>query len=64
MNHRITALACAVLLAAPLSALAADESPYSWEVAAVSDYVFLGSSQTDEFLFVFFFFFFFFFFFL
>ncbi len=48
MNHRITALACAVLLAAPLSALAADESPYSWEVAAVSDYVFRGASQTDE----------------
>jgi uncharacterized protein (TIGR02001 family) len=48
MNNRITALACAVLLAAPLSALAADESPYSWEVTAVSDYVFRGASQTDE----------------
>lgn len=48
MNHRLTALACAALLAAPLSALAADESPYSWEVSAVSDYVFRGASQTEE----------------
>ena len=48
MKHRITALACAVLMAAPLSALAADESPYSWEVTAVSDYVFRGASQTEE----------------
>lgn len=48
MNHRVTALACALLLAAPFAAQAEDESPYAWEVTAVSDYVFRGASQTDE----------------
>lgn len=49
MNHRLTALAASLLLAAaPLSAFAEDASPIEWEVAGVSDYVFRGSSQTDE----------------
>jgi uncharacterized protein (TIGR02001 family) len=48
MNHRVTALACALLLAAPFAAQAEDESPLTWEVTGVSDYVFRGASQSDE----------------
>ena len=54
MKHakRFTALAtvCAALIAAPLAASAQDgeASPFSWNVTAVSDYVFRGASQTDE----------------
>lgn len=54
MNHatRCTAAAvlCAALLLAPFAASAQDEaeSPFSWNVTAVSDYVFRGVSQTDE----------------
>lgn len=46
-----TALATALLLALPMAALAQeaeDESPISWELTAVSDYVFRGASQSDE----------------
>lgn len=49
MNHRFTALAASMLLAVvPMTALADDESPISWEVTGVSDYVFRGASQSDE----------------
>ena len=49
MNHRFTALAASLLLAVlPMTALADDESPFTWEVTGVSDYVFRGASQTDE----------------
>lgn len=43
-------LAAALLLSAPFAATAGDEqsSPVSWEVGAVSDYLFRGVSQTDE----------------
>ena len=43
-------LAAALLLSAPFAASAGDEpsSPISWEVNAVSDYLFRGVSQTDE----------------
>lgn len=43
-------LATALLLALPFAAQAEDEpeSPLSWEVSAVSDYLFRGVSQTDE----------------
>ena len=49
MNHRLTVLAASLLLAAaPLTALADDASPITWEVTGVSDYVYRGASQTDE----------------
>ena len=48
MNHRVAALACALLLSAPFAALAEEASPIAWEVTGVSDYVFRGASQTDE----------------
>ena len=43
-------LAATLLLSAPFAATAGDEpsSPVSWEVGAVSDYLFRGVSQTDE----------------
>ena len=46
--HRF--LAAALLLSAPFTASAGDEpsSPISWEVSAVSDYLFRGVSQTNE----------------
>ena len=43
------AIAAALSMAAPFTASAQeDESPYSWNVTAVSDYLFRGVSQTDE----------------
>lgn len=43
------AIAAALTLAAPVAASAQEnESPYSWNVTAVSDYLFRGVSQTDE----------------
>jgi uncharacterized protein (TIGR02001 family) len=53
MNHATRCTAAAVLCAAllaPFAASAQDEaaSPFSWNVTAVSDYVFRGVSQTDE----------------
>nr|WP_276204737.1 TorF family putative porin [Stenotrophomonas sp. TD3] len=43
------AIAAALTLAAPFAASAQEnESPYSWNVTAVSDYLFRGVSQTDE----------------
>jgi len=45
---RVAAVACAALLSLPFTASAEDASPLSWEVAAVSDYLFRGASQTDE----------------
>lgn len=49
MNHRFTALAASLLMAAlPMTALADDASPFTWEITGVSDYVFRGASQSDE----------------
>lgn len=52
MNHskRLVASACALLLSVPFAVCAQEEteSPISWEVGAVSDYLFRGASQTDE----------------
>lgn len=50
MNLRCSLFAVSLLLALPFAANAADEpeSPISWEVSAVSDYLFRGVSQTDE----------------
>ena len=50
MNHAVRCLAAAMALSlAPFAASAQEaESPYSWNVTAVSDYVFRGVSQTDE----------------
>ncbi|MCS4236750.1 TorF family putative porin [Stenotrophomonas rhizophila] len=53
MNHATRCTAAAVLCAAliaPFAASAQDEaeSPFSWNITAVSDYVFRGASQTDE----------------
>lgn len=46
---RLAAVACAALLSVPFAACAEDAaSPVSWEVSAVSDYLFRGASQTDE----------------
>lgn len=47
---RLIAAACAALLSVPFAASAQEEaaSPISWEIGAVSDYVFRGVSQTDE----------------
>ena len=43
------AIAAALTQAAPFAASAQEnESPYSWNVTAVSDYLFRGVSQTDE----------------
>ncbi|WP_305805559.1 TorF family putative porin [Stenotrophomonas sp. YIM B06876] len=52
MNHRkpLIASACALLLSVPFAVCAQEEtaSPISWEIGAVSDYLFRGVSQTDE----------------
>lgn len=50
MKYAVRCLAAAAALSlAPFAASAQDaESPYSWNVTAVSDYVFRGVSQTDE----------------
>lgn len=52
MNHskRLVASACALALSVPFAVCAQEEteSPISWEVGAVSDYLFRGASQTDE----------------
>ena len=50
MKHAVRCLAAAAVLSlAPFAASAQEaESPYSWNVTAVSDYVFRGVSQTDE----------------
>ncbi|WP_312320097.1 TorF family putative porin [Stenotrophomonas sp.] len=53
MNHATRCTAAVVLCAAlfaPFVASAQDEaeSPFSWNVTGVSDYVFRGASQTDE----------------
>lgn len=49
MTHRLTVLAASLLMAAaPMTALADDTSPFTWEAGVVSDYVFRGASQTDE----------------
>ncbi|HDS1137505.1 TPA: hypothetical protein QDZ75_001526 [Stenotrophomonas maltophilia] len=50
MKHARACLAIAAALTlAPFAASAQDnESPYSWNVTAVSDYLFRGVSQTDE----------------
>jgi len=46
---RLAAVACAALLSVPFAACAEDAaSPVSWEIGAVSDYLFRGASQTDE----------------
>ncbi|KRG78060.1 TorF family putative porin, partial [Stenotrophomonas pavanii] len=46
--HACLAIAAALTLA-PFAASAQEtESPYSWNVTAVSDYLFRGVSQTDE----------------
>ena len=45
---RLAAVACAALLSIPFAACAEDAAPLSWEVGAVSDYLFRGASQTDE----------------
>ena len=46
---RLAAVACAALMSIPFAACAEDAaSPISWEVGAVSDYLFRGASQTDE----------------
>jgi len=49
-SKRLAAVACAALLSVPFMASADDaaESPISWEVGAVSDYLFRAASQTDE----------------
>lgn len=52
MKHatRLAAAVCAVLLSAPFAVFAQEESesPISWEIGAVSDYVWRGVSQSDE----------------
>ncbi len=52
MNHskRLVASACVLLMSVPFAVCAQEEteSPISWEVGAVSDYLFRGVSQTDE----------------
>ena len=53
MNHATRCTAAVVLCAALLAPFAASaqddaESPISWNVTAVSDYVFRGASQSDE----------------
>jgi len=49
MKHACRCLAAAALSLAAFAASAQEaESPYSWNVTAVSDYVFRGVSQTDE----------------
>ena len=50
MKHAIRHLAAAAVLSLASFAASAQqaESPYSWNVTAVSDYVFRGVSQTDE----------------
>ena len=52
MKHatRLAAAVCAALLSAPFAVFAQEESesPISWEIGAVSDYVWRGTSQTDE----------------
>jgi uncharacterized protein (TIGR02001 family) len=53
MNHATRCTAAVVLCAALLAPFAASaqdeaESPFSWNVTGVSDYVFRGVSQTDE----------------
>ena len=49
-SKRLAAVACAALLSAPFAALADDaaDSPISWEIGVVSDYLFRAVSQTDE----------------
>ena len=49
-SKRFAAVACAALLSAPFAALADDaaDSPISWEIGVVSDYLFRAVSQTDE----------------
>ncbi|AWH52443.1 hypothetical protein C1924_04205 [Stenotrophomonas sp. ESTM1D_MKCIP4_1] len=53
MNHATRCTAAVVLCAALLAPFAASaqdeaESPFSWNITGVSDYVFRGVSQTDE----------------
>lgn len=50
MKHAIRPLATAAVLSLASFAASAQQadSPYSWNVTAVSDYVFRGVSQTDE----------------
>lgn len=50
MKHAVRCLAAAAALSLASFAASAQEaeSPYSWNVTAVSDYVFRGVSQTDE----------------
>ena len=50
MKHAVRCLAAAAVLSLASFAASAQEaeSPYSWNVTAVSDYVFRGVSQTDE----------------
>lgn len=50
MKHAVRCLAAAAVLSLASFATSAQEaeSPYSWNVTAVSDYVFRGVSQTDE----------------
>jgi uncharacterized protein (TIGR02001 family) len=51
-THKLSFALVAALLALPLSAVAQnaeeEESPFSWNAAITSDYVFRGVSQTDE----------------
>lgn len=49
-SKRLLAIACVALLSTPLVAAAEEDAqaPVSWEIGAVSDYLFRGASQTDE----------------
>lgn len=48
-SFKLAASLAVVLSAAPFAAFAQEEeSPFSWEITAVSDYVWRGSSQSDE----------------
>ena len=48
MKHAARCLAAALLLASSAASAQDAESPYSWNVTGVSDYVFRGVSQTDK----------------
>lgn len=48
MKHAARCLAAALFLASSAASAQDAESPYSWNVTGVSDYVFRGVSQTDK----------------
>lgn len=47
-SFKLAASLAVLLSAVPFVASAQEESPFSWEVTAVSDYVWRGVSQSDE----------------